>query len=190
MLWIVNSTVNPAKRAQILQNQKNIVRLGNFNKRAIGLQTINIPLGVSAVFIDNKNHISGKILNLRYFIGKKGKPEAPFRVHIYKLDSLTNFPGKDLLDETKSIYSANKSGWFCIDVYSFQLQMPLGGFFVGLEWLPYYYSEVKNDKMAVSLGFCRNNGTNNTWYRGNGQHWYQLEQSEYNAMITVDIKIE
>jgi len=164
-----------------------MIRLGYFDKRARGFQTVNIPDGQSAVYIENKGYI-GKIKNVRYFIGRFGEPPTPFKLRLYAKGS-DNKPGNELLPNGLTV-NAMSYGWLTVDIQSYNICFPASGCFVAMEWLPFYETKIaREDKNSQSLAYTISNGSCRTWYSTIGRKWYQLE-NDFNAMISIEIELE
>jgi hypothetical protein len=101
--------------------------------------------------MENKKKQIGWIKSVGFFIDAEGHPETPFRVRIYDLNKEKKCPGHDILNENL-IVSANKSGWFTVDMTKYNLQFPLDGVFVMMEWINsgdnYFYEK----KMPAKSG--------------------------------------
>jgi hypothetical protein len=108
-------------------------------------------------YIANDKNQTGWIRSVSYYIDAEGHPETPFRVRIYDLDKKKNCPGNDILNENL-IVSAGKSGWFTVDLTKYNLQFPINGMFVIMEWInsgdQYFYEKEmpkKNEKGELEM---------------------------------------
>jgi len=59
--------------------------------------------------------------------------KSMFRIHVYRVDSLTQGPGEELTDTV--IESSAKWGLVSIDMLPYQIWLPENEFFVAVEWL-------------------------------------------------------
>ncbi|MBA3900672.1 MAG: hypothetical protein H0X62_10765 [Bacteroidetes bacterium] len=128
----------------------------------------------TALYFPNENHV-GLIEEVSYFIRGNGFPEAPFRVRIYSSHTDSVFPDNDILP-ISLIVSANKKGWFSVDLREFQIPIPKNGFFVALEWImdsdDYFYNEGLS--YGATLGLTKKHPYHHSWdYRlWNKIGWY------------------
>lgn len=132
---------------------------------------------------------AGYIQAVRFFLkpnsqcGKQAS-RAPFRVRLYAADGPNGSPGTDLLT-TSLLTAATKMGWHEVDVSKFQLRVPVGGFFVAMEWLytnAEFGCEYKSTMMATnekktsysygqSLGGYLDDSPKQTWNLMAGRPW-------------------
>ena len=203
LLPVIN--VKPDKYKSIRTgNRENLVR-GSLYIATYGQQT--------AVFIENDNDIQGKITGVQFFLSRKGNTGAPFRIRIFEPDS-SNKPGKDLLPHMVVVKpNGIRNGWFTVDISEFNIEVPRGGFFVGIQGVfPNEYEhlihsefldladqtleseeESEFDVESVSygqrLGYCRKQ-QNNTWHYSLSRTWFQLSKRHYGAMIGAIIEVK
>ncbi len=198
--------VKPAKYKSIRTgNRGNLVR-GSLYIDTYGQQT--------AIFIENNKNLKGKITEVQFFLSRKGNTGAPFRIRVYRPDSI-NKPGKDLLPHMVVVKpNGIRNGWFSVDVSEFDIDLPEDGFFVGIqgvfpnEYEHLIYSEFLDlanqtleledideseiDLESVSygqrLGYCRK-PQNNTWHYSLSRTWFQLSKRHYGAMIGATIEV-
>jgi len=64
-----------------------------------------------AVYIENDDNSCEIIDNVSFYIFKPGKTRTPFRIRIYAVDSISGYPGDDLLKDNL-IVKPKKKGWF------------------------------------------------------------------------------
>jgi hypothetical protein len=104
-----------------------------------------MPLGTKmAVYCKNPNQsVKGKISVVRFYIGEEGIYNAPFKVHIYSLNAADSTPGSDLILDNL-IVSADKKGWFEVNVSKYGIDVPANGFFVAMDWI-FTKSDYKQD---------------------------------------------
>lgn len=164
-----------------------MVRLGNYKNRPRGFNAVYMPGGQIALFIPNKQHISGSIENIRFFVSTKGNYKRPYGVHLYSVDSITGKPGKELSDKPILISNTGTSGWQVIGLKEYHLDFPDKGVFAAMEWLPdENFSELVRSECQF-LCYNRIKNENNTWYCALGINWYQLPDINFNAMISIDV---
>jgi len=104
-----------------------------------------MPLGTKmAVYCKNPNpSVKGKINVVKFYIGEDGIYNAPFKVHIYNLNVADSTPGKDLILDNL-VVSADKKGWFEVNVAKYNIDAPAEGFFVAMDWI-FTKEEYKQD---------------------------------------------
>ena len=165
-----------------------------------------------ALYIDNKKELNGYIRKVSYHLSKNGNVEAPFRVRILSMDTLTHAPGKDLLQEILVVQPPQDTdGWYDVDLLEYNITVPPDGFFIALQGVfPNDYSYYANDSGAVERG-KRNSKTNddftpksihygqrinysgkgggNTWHYSLSHQWFQMEKDNYSVKISAEIGI-
>jgi len=87
----------------------------------------------TALYIDNEDGLSGRIVRVSYYLSRKGNTIAPFRIRIYEYDSITGKPGMDMLPEIVVVKPTKGKGWFRVNISKYNLQIPCKGFFVAME---------------------------------------------------------
>ncbi|UPL49404.1 carboxypeptidase-like regulatory domain-containing protein [Hymenobacter sublimis] len=95
-----------------------------------------MPGSQYAFFVKNdKAKKLGNVRSVSFYIGENGFPREPFRVRLYKADGNYNSPNTDLLTEN-IVVSAPKGGeWYTIDLTQYNIEAPVEGFFVAMEWI-------------------------------------------------------
>ncbi|WP_188557974.1 carboxypeptidase-like regulatory domain-containing protein [Hymenobacter glacieicola] len=95
-----------------------------------------MPGSQYAFFVKNdKGKKLGNVRSVSFYIGENGFPREPFRVRLYKADGNYNSPNTDLLTEN-IVVSAPKGGeWYTIDLTQYNIEAPVEGFFVAMEWI-------------------------------------------------------
>lgn len=121
---------------------------GGFNNVYINSQ--------SGILIENDKGKPLKINEVKVYVKKEGKPEAPFRLRIYQYDTITDLPGKDILLQQK-VKSAGKGGkWVEFDFVDEHIYIPESGAIVAVEWVltkqKYYYQREEDKNYGVVLG--------------------------------------
>jgi hypothetical protein len=164
----------------------------------------------TALFIENAKERSGEINNVSFYISKKGNAQAPFRIHIYKLDSLIHKPGGDLLNESFVVKPNVENGWCTVDVSKFHIRIPANGFFVAIEGVyPSVFIDQKDTAISFTnegesddfyetpsivsygqkIGYSKSRkGKSNTWHYSLSHTWFQLRKNNFAVMITADIR--
>jgi len=173
--------------------------IGNSKKTSFGSIYIDTHGQQTALFIENEDNDNGKIMSVNYYLSRKGNTKAPFRVRLYQVDSIGN-PGKDILPDVLIAKPKFDGGWFTVNLSHYNISLPEKGFFVAIEGIypvekentdDINDAETKELPMSISygqqLGYSRKNG-NNTWHYSLTHTWFQLEEKNYNVMISVDIK--
>jgi hypothetical protein len=98
---------------------------------------LGAPNAQYAFFLKNETpQALGVIRSISLYIGERGFPRAPFRLHLYKADETTAAPGTDLLPERRVISSRYDERWCTIDLRDYTLTLPRKGIFIALEF-PY-----------------------------------------------------
>lgn len=135
---------------------------------------------------------TGVIQAVRFYVkpnAQCGKASAntPFRVRLYAADGPVGAPGTDLL--TTSVFAAaSDKGWHEVDLLSYQIQVPVAGFYVAMEWLytnetygctyTFHNPTSKEKKTGYaygqSLGGYLDLTPPVTWYLSVGYPWQQF----------------
>jgi hypothetical protein len=164
----------------------------------------------TALYIDNDDQLSGRIVRVSYFLSRKGNTIAPFRIRIYEYDSITGKPGTDMLPEILVVKPAKGKGWFRVNVSKYNLKIPRYGFFVALEGVfpddyDFFYEESNYKKdtgdeqpegeftegelsYGQRIGYTHGN-TNHTWHYAIDRTWFQLKKGHFNVMISAEVKV-
>jgi len=184
--------------------------LGNDAFFALGNLYLDTHGQQTAMFIENTKERQGEISNVRFYLSKKGNIGAPFRIHIYRADSVDNIPGDDLLIEPLIVKPKSEYGWYTVDVSQFHISIPSTGFFVAMEGIyPSVYSDRKDTTIQFDtegetenfddtpsivsygqkLGYSKSKkGKSNTWHYSLSHTWFQLRKNNFAVMITADIR--
>jgi len=160
-------------------------------------------------FLENKKQKIGRIKSVSYYLCDDGYPTTPFRVRIYELGK-DKKPGKDLLNKNV-VVSAQKSGWFKIDIFEYNVPFPKEGVFIMMEWInsgdEFYFERevvvkgkdgqskiVKRKYYGQSLGTISKKGSVIMWGTTLGNKWVSYDfnyKGKYvNAMINAEIAYE
>ncbi len=178
-------------------------RLGNYVKSTKGggfLTNIQTQL---AVYMDSRKYNNARIVNASFYLSKGGKPETPFRVRLYAVDSKTGNPGDDLIKDNIIIHGKHRGGWVTVDLSKYNLKAPGNGYFVSMEWInsgdQYYYQTYIGPTICTCYGQVCASITSipisNTWTYVYGVGWFKddnkiLHHNEYlNTLITSEIEV-
>jgi hypothetical protein len=182
--------------------------IGNHGLFAFGAIYMDTNGRQTALFIENERKQTGKIISVSFKLSGKGNTEAPFRVRLYFLDTLSGKPGKDLFGEMLVVKPNIRHGWFTVDLSQYNLNAPSEGFFAAMEGVfpndfDFYFgekgftelSEIKNKEdigeLSVSYGqrlsYNRRN-PNRTWHYSLSHTWFQIESNNFNVMISAKIQ--
>jgi len=135
----------------IIPKKYKTVKLGITNKKPQSYQITSVYYNKIGNIIENKKSLPGWVKSISFYIAEEGYPETPFRVRIYDIDKKRNCPGNDILNKNV-IVSANKPGWFTVDLTSYNIPFPKDGIFVMMEWInggeKYYYDKEMPTKNA------------------------------------------
>lgn len=165
-----------------------------------------------ALYIENKKHLNGYIRKVSYHLSDKGNVEAPFRVRILEMDTLTHSPGKDLFQEILVVQPPQETnGWYDVDLSEYDITVPSNGFFVALQGIfPNDYSYFANETGIVERGKrdpaamddftpksihygqrinYSGKGGSNTWHYSLSHQWFQMEKDNYSVKISAEIGI-
>jgi hypothetical protein len=86
-----------------------------------------------AYLIKTDASITGQIKSIQY--GIDAKAAAMVRIHLYTIDATTAMPGIDLLKSPLLLKVKNGAKHIDVDIDNLDIDLPLGGLFVGLEWV-------------------------------------------------------
>ena len=197
------------EEVKIIPKKHTTAILGITDKEPRSMQYANVFTANKGIFIENKKKEIGWIKSVSYYIHPDGNPTAPFRIRIYEMCEHGK-PGKDLLNEN-IIVSANKSGWFNIDISDYQISFPKKGAFVMMEWInsgeEFYFETdisikgndgqreiVKRKYYGQSLGVVSKKGGVGLWASTVGNEWMPYDfnhRGRYShAMINAEILYE
>lgn len=192
----------------------------DFKKVNIG-NSKNIPSGSlymdtngqqSALLVENDKNAEGIILTLNYYLSSNGNTDAPFRVRLYSVDTISGGPGVDLIKEMIVVKPDIKKGWYSINIRKFDIKVPENGFFIAMEGVfpnefDFYTGDdgfidlsggdqvAENDVPASiiygqRLGYSRNKkDKNNTWHYSLSHTWFQLKKQPFGILVSADILI-
>lgn len=190
----------------------NYKKVGNRSWFTTGSMYLDTHGQQVALYIDNKKGQDGYIKKVSYHLSDKGNVEAPFRVRIFAVDSLTNSPGKDLLQEILVIHPPQGTkGWYEVDLSEYTISLPANGFFVALQGIfPNDYSYFESNSGMIERG-KRNTKSNDdftpksihygqqvsysgkggkhTWHYSLSHQWFQMEKDNYSVKISAEIGI-
>jgi len=165
-----------------------------------------------ALYVDNKKQVNGYIRKVSYHLSDKGNVEAPFRIRVFDVDTLTKAPGKDLIPEILVVQPPHDTkGWFDVDLTEYGIYVPANGFFVAMQGVfPNDFSFYANDSEIIERGNRKNksddsfapksihygqrinysgNGGDDTWHYSLSHQWFQMEKDNYSVKISAEIGI-
>lgn len=191
-----------AKKAKIHKEGNRGVALGSLYLDTHGQQV--------ALYIGNREGMSGRIKTVSFFLSGKGNTEAPFRIRIYGLRDSSRCPGMELLPDILVVKPGEGRGWFKVDVSRYNIRMPRNGMFIAMEgiypgdYIQYLQSmqetnenealENKDDFPEGSLEYGQRIGynrfnKNETWHYSVSGSWFQLNKKNFNVMISAEILV-
>ncbi|CAN5337668.1 hypothetical protein BH09BAC5_BH09BAC5_22270 [soil metagenome] len=151
-----------------------------------------------ATYFENTNGDSGIISKIKFFIQDKGSPNTQFRAKLYSVNPKKNSPGELLLDQDLILQGDKGNEWVTLDITAFNIQIPKGGFFVAMEWLPacsslnytvsFGKTEIKGQGQV--LGLSNEIKSKVTWFKPFLKTWRMYEDGKgyiYNAMIGAEV---
>lgn len=157
-----------------------------------------------ALYIKNKEKKAGLIHKIYFKLSKKGNTDAPFRIRIYKPDSVGK-PGKDILNEILVVKPETKKSWFAVDISAYDIKFPQEGLFFSMGGVfpndfNFYFKDEgfdnlsndnsPNDLNDLSYGqrlAYNKKGKNKTWHKSLSHQWFQLKKQRFNVMIKTKI---
>ena len=193
-----------------IRAQKRIIKeMGNNSNFSFGSLFMDTHGQQTAVWVENKKGIEGKLKSINYYLAGKGNTDAPFRVRVYAVDTINGKPGEDLLTDVLVVTPGDVDGWFSVDVYEYDIHIPKQGIFVAMEGVfpndfefyqdgsdfidisglntePEVQNVINTKGYGQRLGFNKR-GNNHTWHYSIDHTWYQIDKRNFNAMISADI---
>lgn len=163
------------------KSKKYILGAKSYSKIDIG-HTGLYPGMQRGLYIPNNYENPLKIKRIEVYVTKHGKPNTPFRLRVYNIDTITKLPGDDLL--ATSYISKSKHGreWLKFDLTQEHLYLPQQGFVVAVEWIncgdEYFYkmSEESNYKYyGIVLGTTRKIKPNYSYIYAFNKEWHQIQ---------------
>ncbi len=128
--------------------------LGNSKYKGGVLETDTTYAGSStALLIENKNPYQKDLIfpvyleRARIRIYRNNLLSFKLRIRLYSVDSLTNYPGEDLLDKSLVVESSMRNGWLEFDLSSFRFLISKP-FFVAFERIL-----TQNDRTEIANGY-------------------------------------
>lgn len=197
------------------RNFKNTT-LGNTKNRSIGSIYMDTHGQQTAIYIENSTQLEGELKSINYYLCKEGNTEAPFRIRIYEMDTLTGKPGNDLLEEILIIKPTIKKGWYSVDISKYHIKLSENGLFVAFQGIfPNDYDfyiqgsdfistnedlidennteEINSDNLPSVISYGQRIGytrskNNNTWHYSLSHTWFQLKKQNVGVMISADVR--
>lgn len=152
-----------------------------------------------AVFMSNDSKKTGTIQKIRFYIGKQGYPTTKFRAKLYGVDTLDGSPANLLIQQDIILNAKEGNEWVEFDITGMNVQIPLNGFFVAMEWLPgsesyQFVPQAPNSADGQFLGSGKATPYCTTWVKGIDTAWEKLSSygnsnTYQNAMIAADVLI-
>lgn len=189
-----------------------VISIGNMKNFPSGSLYMDTHGQQAALMIENDKDVCGKIVSVNYYLSSKGNTDAPFRVRLYLVDSVTGGPGNDMVPDILVVKPDIQRGWYSVDVRKYNLMIPEDGFFIAMEGIfpndyDYYVGTADfvdltaGDQSAEDdipttitygqrLGYTRNRkNKNNTWHYSLSHTWFRLDKQPFGIMISADIQI-
>ncbi len=199
--------VYPVEPIVVSPREYENIELGNTKDRNAGSLYLDTHGQQTALFLKNKKNKPGIITTVTYYLSKEGNVDAPFRIHIYSVDS-TGFPGKDLIEDAIVVKPASGEGWYSVNIEKMQILLPEEGAYLGIEGVfpdefEHYYGEsefidlrrqnTQNNSRPLTygqrLGYNRK-CSKDTWHYSMSKVWFQLEKQSFGVMISAIVKYE
>ncbi len=97
---------------------------------------IGLPGNQYAFYFNKKQQERlGKLSAVSFYAGYRGVPREEFRLRLYKADGPNHSPKTDILFEPVVINGFKPGTWNAVDLRSFSIDFPDGGFYLVLEYL-------------------------------------------------------
>lgn len=151
---LLSLAVYPLKEIVITPNKKKkLVDLGFFNSKRKTLLGASKGMKI-CTFIENPYTEIKRIHSFLFKIRNDNDTKLGFKLHLYEKDSVSNLPGKELLQEEIIIILDGKSKNVVEhDVTKHNIDFPANGAFVGIEWFG-----VLNEENSKFKGIDTQNG--------------------------------
>jgi len=101
-----------------------------------------------ATFMEGSKNVKGIIHTVGFYLSngheslKGGDVTAPFRIRLFKVDSMGK-PGKEITSDIIITSAKKDDAWFDFDISSYHIHNPDGGFFVAFSLLSIKYYKLK-----------------------------------------------
>ena len=161
----------------------------------------------AALFIENEDYQDAVIMSVKCYLSKNGNTSTPFRLHLYRRDTITGKPGNNLLEYGLIVYPENAKGWYTIPLENYHIDFPGEGLFIALEGV-YPDEQIErfseetadtsefvseDEELSVSygqrIGFSKIKlGKNNTWHYSMSRTWFQLSKQPFSIMISAELR--
>jgi hypothetical protein len=208
--FFLNERIIEMQGFEVIGAKGKTERLGNHRLFSQGSFYLDTHGQQTALYIENEEKSAGSLLSVSVYLSKKGNTDAPFRIHVYRRDSITGKPCDELLPEMVILKPNKGKGWYDVNLSRFKIYFPENGLFVAIEGVfPGDYnftydndsqaSENSNDDSdddfegeTISYGqqIGYSGGSNNrTWHYSFDGNWFQLKKKHFNAMISAEFKI-
>ena len=108
----------------------------------------------TATFIPHKNdnyisELQFRVINIG---GIKGLNYLPFKANLYQYDTVTNMPGKPLLEEDILVENPDGNAWAVADVSSYKITVPKEGIFIVFIIPPFEEGLYERDFIQANFG--------------------------------------
>ncbi|MBN2611836.1 MAG: carboxypeptidase-like regulatory domain-containing protein [Bacteroidales bacterium] len=211
-LIVLQTAVYEIKPVKISSKDFKKVTVGNSRNIPAGSLYMDTNGQQAALLVENDKGIDGKLLTVNYYLSASGNTDAPFRVRLYAVDTITGEPGNDMINEIIVVKPDIKRGWYGVDIRKFDICVPENGFFIAMEGVfPNNYdfytgddgfidltggNQVIEDDAPVSiiygqrLGYSRNRkDKNNTWHYSLSHTWFQLKRQPFGIMVSAEVQV-
>lgn len=198
---------------EVHQKIYQIKNLGNKANRANGSIYIDTHGQQTGLLIRNEKAQPGWLNSVSYYLSAEGNTNAPYRIRIYAIDSLSGLPTYDLINEIIVAKPQVGEGWHSTDLSRHHIEVSETGLFVALEGIfpndYVYYSgddefidiRDKNintpivEEQPTSISYGQRLGYNrkeaeNTWHYSLSHTWFQLRKQQYGVMIRAAVRFE
>jgi hypothetical protein len=211
-LIVLKETVFEIAPAKISSRDFKKINMGNNRNIPSGSLYMDTNGQQVALFVENEKKVNGKILCLNYYLSSSGNTDAPFRVRLYSVDTVSGSLGDDLIDDMIVVKPDIKKGWYSVDVRKLDIMVPENGFYIAMEGVfPNDYDFYAGDGDFVDLttgdkemetdvpvsiiygqrlGYSRRRkDKDNTWHYSLSHTWFQLKKQPFGIMVSADIQI-
>ncbi len=144
---LLTPTVYHLNEVLITYNKKNeFINLGYLKSKKKAFLTAIKGMKI-CTFIDNPLHETKLIHSFLLKIYNRNSTKVGFKLHLFEKDSLTNTPGKELLEQEIIVILNGKSKKDVdYNVSQYNIDLPAQGAFVGIEWFGVVNEENNNFK--------------------------------------------
>lgn len=176
----LNQNIIELKEVVINKYKQEVVTLGYINNK----KKMQLSAGKGSeivVFIDNSFNQSRQVKTFLFNLKRKKDFKTAIRIHFYKKKINKSEPSEEIGNEDIIGYLDNKiKGTIEIDITNYNIEFPIEGIFVGIEWLGFFdllsgkfttdnfeiWDDIKidiNDNINKPLTFFRSKFINPIW---------------------------